>query len=88
MAFDWFVSMVLLRGRGSGGSVVAPMLTTLVEVGKRLGPRRRLLLCHLGEPILRSLLVLFTWNSLQLKVNQFSLTFIPSYSLLFQNGLA
>lgn len=56
-----------LRGRGSGGSVVAPMLTTLVEVGKRLGPRRRLLLCHLGEPILRSLLVLFTWNSLQLK---------------------
>lgn len=49
-------------------SKVGQQLATLVEVGRRLGGRRRHLLCSVGEPVARFLLVPFNWKSLQIKV--------------------
>ncbi|CAN7987998.1 unnamed protein product, partial [Ixodes hexagonus] len=60
------LSKSFTRETGSG-SLVSPQLAVLLEVCRRLGASRRQLLCSVGEPILRSLLVLFTRNSLQLK---------------------
>ncbi|KAK8756671.1 hypothetical protein V5799_000627 [Amblyomma americanum] len=48
-------------------ALVVLQLATLVDVGRRLAGRRRRLLCATGEPIARSLLDLFSWNSLQIK---------------------
>ncbi|KAL1414367.1 hypothetical protein MTO96_030373 [Rhipicephalus appendiculatus] len=49
-------------------SQVGLQLSILVEVGRRLGGRRCRLLCDLGQPLVRTLLRLFTWNSPQTKV--------------------
>lgn len=56
-----------IRETGTASQVVL-QLSILVEVGRRLGGRRRRLLCDLGQPLMRTLLRLCTWNSLQIKM--------------------
>ncbi|XP_037579147.2 serine-protein kinase ATM [Dermacentor silvarum] len=60
-------SFAKIRETGTASQVVL-QLSSLVEVGRRLGARRRRLLCTLGEPLVRTLLLLGTWNSPQIKV--------------------
>lgn len=60
-------SFAKIRETGTASQVVL-QLSSLVEVGRRLGARRCRLLCTLGEPLVRTLLLLDTWNSPQIKV--------------------
>ncbi|XP_070394356.1 serine-protein kinase ATM isoform X4 [Dermacentor albipictus] len=60
-------SFARIRETGTASQVVL-QLSSLVEVGRRLGARRCRLLCTLGEPLVRTLLLLGTWNSPQIKV--------------------